>query len=253
MGSSYATYTVQRPVTGPARRRPATQVWPPRLVFAPQLNSIDQSTIIQVYPPVQGRGQAYVRWESIAQPGTWWQVYFDGVRVWSGQTTAVELPIPIAGVSRVDVGSVPDGYQNTSFAANLPPAPLRRATLNWTGGTSLGADLAGFYVYGSSSPNGSINYATPLATITAYPQSIVPSGTLNYSWVSGSLISGLWQYAVIPFDAAGNQGAPSLVTVTIAVPPLAPAPSSSGTPRLQYSYSQSSQVAVLNWLPSPSQ
>jgi hypothetical protein len=229
------------------------QPWPPRLTFAPQLNSIDQSAIIQVYPPVQGRGQVYVTWDTTAPAGTWWQVYFDGVRVWSAQVTSVELPIPVNGVSRVDVGSVPAGYQNTSFAANLPPAPLRRATLNWTGGTSLGTDLAGFYVYGSSAANGSIDYTTPLATITAYPQGIVPSGTGSYSWVSGSLTSGLWQYAVIPFDSAGNQGTPSLVAVAIAVPPLAPAPSSSGAPRLQYSYVPSSQVATLTWNPSPSQ
>ena len=106
------------------------------------------------------------------RPGTWWQIYFDGGLVWTGQRTSALIPVPL-GVERIDIGMVGAGYETTSWSSELPPAPARRAVLSWVGGAFLGDDIAGFYVYAAASAGGMINYTTPAATITAYPVGII--------------------------------------------------------------------------------
>src|SRR5580692_9923374 len=108
MGSSYAGFSVQTPITGPPRRRPATPARRP-FSWAPPVTAIDQRAIVQVFPPIYWRSQVWVSWQSTAPPTTWWQVYFDGVRVWSGQKTKVWIQKPANGVARVDIGSVQIG------------------------------------------------------------------------------------------------------------------------------------------------
>ena len=211
-----------------------------------------QGSIVQVYPPRYRGGQVFISWETTAGPGIWFQVYLNGRLVWAGRGTSTTLPVPTGGPVRIDIGSVPAGHEWTSYAEYLVPAPRRRATLSWTGGTVLGADLVGFHVYGSPAPGESINYATPLETITAYPGGIATGSSGGYGWTSDALDSGTWFFAVVPFDAARNLGTVATSSVTVSVPPREPASFAGILARLQYTYSASTHEATLNWNPSPS-
>jgi hypothetical protein len=208
-------------------------------------------SIVQVYPPRYRGGQVTISWQSSAPAGTWFQLYLDGVLAWAGPTTSVTMPIP-SGTVRIDIGSVPAGSEWTSFASALPPAPKRRATLSWSGGRYLGADLVGFHVYG---PSGL------LKTITAYPGSIYTDGfglggfgsggmgssAGSYLYVSDALSSGTWNFTIKPFDAAGNEGSAQAAAVTLTVPPGTPPAFGTTQTRLQYAYSSSPHTASLSW------
>ena len=115
-----------------------------------------------------------------------------------------------------------------------------------------GADLVGFHVYGSPAAGESVDYATPLETITAYPGGIATGGSGSYGWTSDALDSGTWSFAVVPFDAAGNLGTTATSSVAISVPPREPVPFAGVQARLQYTYSASIHEATLSWNPSPS-
>ena len=139
----------------------------------------------------------------------------------------------------------------------------RFAELTWVGGTYEAADLAGFYVYSSLVAGGAVSYASPAETITAYPGGIITDGyglgtwggggwgeaESSYSWTSAALANGVWSFAVIPFDTAGNTGTARTCTVTIAGPPAEPPPFSDGE-YLHYTYNATTHVAVLTWNPS---
>ena len=84
----------------------------------------------------------------------------------------------------------------------------------------------------------------------------------NYSWTSGPLAAGTWTFAVVPYDAAGNEGSAQPTTVTITAPPRAPAAFAGTSTRLQYVLLGFGQVgfgsggfglpaATLVWNPSP--
>jgi hypothetical protein len=75
-----------------------------------------------------------------------------------------------------------------------------------------------------------------------------------YRWKGGPLGSGVWQFAVVPFDKAGNmQGVGQTVAVTINAAPNPPAMNSIGA-RLTSAYAgPSNPQLTLNWLPSPSE
>ena len=198
--------------------------------------------------------------------GTWFQLYINEQLAWAGQTTSVTLPVPLGGPVRIDIGSVAAGTEWTSFVSYLPPAPLRQAELSWLGGRFEGPDLAGFYVYGGAAPDSPIDYTTPLQTITAYPAGIYTDGyglggfgtggfgstAGTYTYVSDALESGVWSFAVTPFDTAGNQGSGSTTTVEICVPPREPAAFAGTQTRLKYAYSASTNQATLNWNAPPS-
>lgn len=190
--------------------------------------------------PVQYRAnQCFVSWVA-TQPGLTWQVYVNKRLaksfVSAGTNVGVWLSVPTSGVDRVDVGSVDPAEVHTDLSAQLPGAPQRRVTLNWKGGIFQGASIVGFRVYGESTPGGGINYASPLATIAAYPAGIVIDGYGNggyslfgygndggaYSWTSGALANGTWNFAVKPYDASGNEGAAVLTSATILGPPSEP-------------------------------
>jgi len=223
-----------------------------------------QSTITSVNPPVPSGGQYWISWRSSSPVGTWFQVYLDQQLVWAGQQTAIWLPVPTVGAVRVDIGTVNAGEEQTSFSRSLPAGPSREVTLSWLGGTYEGADLAGFHVYGEVSPGAGIIYTAPLATVTAYPAGIYTDGfgfggfgfggfgeaNSSYSWTSQSLTRGTWNWAVKPFDLAGNEGSAVTAAVTVAVPPLAPA-AYSDRARLQYTYYQPTKQATLTWNASP--
>ena len=156
------------------------------------------------------------------------------------------------------------GYETTSWSSELPPAPARRAVLSWVGGAFLGDDIAGFYVYASASAGGIINYATPAATITAYPVGIYTDGFGlggfglggfgsvggTYTWSSPTLQQGTWSFAVVPFDATGNTGTGTTVNVAIASPPLE-MPAFPDRTRMHYSYNATSNTVTIDWNASP--
>lgn len=224
---------------------------------------LDQSQIIEVFPPKRRGREWQLRWTSSA-PGVN-QVYVNGELAWSGTQRSCFIHAP-TGPTRIDIGAVVNGWgqggwglfgwdsslgmEEASFSADLLAAPGRRARLTWLSGTYAGATLAGYRVYGEASPGAGIDYTTPLARITAYPGGIVTDGwglggwgqggwgyaAGSFEWTSEPLSAGDWHFAVKPFDAAGNEGAASLSTVTIAAPPRAPAAYADGT-RLSYTLS----------------
>lgn len=73
----------------------------------------------------------------------------------------------------------------------------------------------------------------------------------TYSWTSQPLSGGTWNWGVKPFDTAGNEGPAQTAAVTIAAPPLPPAPFPDMT-RLSYTYSSTTKQATLAWNASPS-
>lgn len=238
--------------------------------------SFSQATILSVSPPQVSGNQVYLSWSSSSPSGTWFQVYINQQLAWSGQRCWAWITIP-AGPVRIDIGAVGPGEQDTDFAATLPPGPARRVQITWQSGTYTGSDLQGFRVYGSSTPGSPVDDSTPLADIKAYSPIITTDGfglgsfgsggfgqaAGNYSWTSGPLAAGTWTFAVVPYDAAGNEGAAQTTTVTVTGPPRAPAAFAGTSTRLEYALNGFGQVgfgsggfglpaATLSWNPSPS-
>jgi hypothetical protein len=237
--------------------------------------AFSQSAIIQVFPPQFRGSQVYLSWSSTSPTGTWFQVYINQLLAWSGQRLWAWIPVP-SGPVRIDVGTVELGEEGTSFAGSLPPAPRRRVQLTWQSGTYTGIDLAGYRVFGESTPCGGIDFASPLDDLTAYPGGILTDGfglggfgaggwgqaASTVSWTSDPLTAGTWHFAVVPYDEAGNQGTPQIATLAVGVPPRTPAPFSGTTTRLQYSLLAYGQIpfgecgfglpqASLAWNPPP--
>lgn len=223
-------------------------------------SSISALTIAQAGPDL------LISWQSSATPGCTFQVYLGARLTWWGTDLSTRVPSP-ATLTRIDVGVVADGEGPTDFSSSLPSAPLDRATLSWQGGSFLAGTLpiAGYKIFASAVAGGAISYTKPIASVPAY-HGVVTDGwnfgtwnaggwgrsIANYSWTSNRLGPGVWNFAVVPFDSAGNlSSSPATTTVTIASPPLPPAPFSSGA-RLTYSFNAGTGIATLNWNPSPS-
>ncbi len=226
--------------------------------------SFSQSSITSVNPPVQQGTQLLLSWTSSAPTGTPYQVYLNQQLVWTGVGQSCSIPAPTA-ISRIDIGTVDSADIQTNFQAALPPGPARQATLSWLGGTYLGTDIAGFHIYGEQTPGAGIDYTTILATVPAYVAGIITDGfgyggfgqggfgqsAGSYSWTSQPLAGGTWNWGIKPFDTAGNEGLPQTTAVTIAAPPLPPAPFPNAT-RLQYTYNRTTRQLTLSWNPPPS-
>lgn len=210
-----------------------------------------QAYIEYVDPPTyDGGGMTRLSWVSDAPPNTWYQVYINTDLIWYGlDETACEVPTPSLGeTDRITIGTVDPGEETTNFSATFPPLALRRVSLAWLGGYWESMTLEGFFIYGSPAAGDAISYTTPLATITAYPQSIDTSGFGlggfgepgfgvaggAYSWDSDTLANGTWSFAVVPFDAAGNTGSPQTTTAIVAAPPAEVPPFADGLTRLKY-------------------
>ena len=116
------------------------------------------------------------------------------------------------------------------------PRPTQHVQLTWQSGTYKGINLAGYRVYGEPTAGGGIDYTCPLADLTAYPAGILTDGfglggfgsggwgqaASTISWTSDPLAGGSWQFAVVPYDEAGNEGAPQTAIVSISAPPGRP-------------------------------
>lgn len=249
--------------------------------------AFDQTTITSIGQPTYSGGLMFVSWTTTSPSGTWFQVYLDQELSWFGQTTSTRLPVPTASPVRIDVGAVLPGEEQTDFSSSLPAAALKFAELTWIGGLWEAMDLAGFKVYGSDGPTtfsaggfgddgfgdggfgvggaAEIDFTNELADITAYPGGLTMDGfglggfglggfglsSSSYTWISGPLTSGVWEFAVLPYDAAGNLGEARFTSVTICVPPGAPGLFSDGT-RLHYFYSALTHAVTLTWNPPES-
>jgi hypothetical protein len=227
----------------------------------------DQSTITEVKPPIWDGSALHLEWTSTAPSGTVFQVYVGRSLAWHGTARWVAIPMPSSRV-RIDIGTVGPGEATTDFSGVLPAASNDRARLSWLGGSYLdptGNDnVAGFRVYGELLPGGGINWTLPLAEIRAYPGGIVTDGygqggygqggygraASSYEWTSPSLNSGLWSFAIVSFDAAGNPATPATTSVSIQAPPRPPAAFSDGT-RLRSTYNPATRSVTLTWQPSP--
>lgn len=208
------------------------------------------TTITSIAPAVRMPGNlAYVAWTSTAAAGTFFQAYVDGNLIYFGQALSCLIPWPATGTSRIVIGSVASiDDPSIPQASALPTMPDRRVTLTWQGGTVEGSAIAGFHVYMGTTPGGAVSYTAPVATIGAFPGGVDPGSMWDvppwdsspwdasensYSWTSDTLDSGVWSFAVAPYDTAGNEGTPQTTTATIAAPPTAPGLFSDGT-RLHY-------------------
>ena len=227
----------------------------------------DQSSIVEVLPPYWDGSTLQLSWRSTAPAGTTFQVYVGRRLAWYGTARWVALTMPDSRV-RVDVGAVGPGEATVDFSASLPPAPDDRVTLEWLGGSYLdptgGDDVRGFRVYGSRRAGWGVDLTEPLAEIAAYPGGTPIDGyglggfgqggfgrsASTYRWTSPALGSGAWTFAVTSFDAAGNEGEPSIMTASIAAPPRPPAASADGS-RLRCDYDPATRQATLSWNPSP--
>jgi hypothetical protein len=72
----------------------------------------------------------------------------------------------------------------------------------------------------------------------------------SYSWTSQSLAGGDWSFSIVPYNAAGNEGAAVVGSATISAPPNPPAMNALGK-RLTVSYNATTHEATLTWLASP--
>jgi len=223
-----------------------------------------QSTIIGDPTWTADAFELRVAWASSAPAGTYFQLYVDGKLAWAGVQRTATIPRP-ASFARIDVGTVAQGEATTDLGASIPSlgGTARRVTLPWQGGTYLDDAIAGFNVYGESTPGAGVNYSTPLAFVAAYG-SLVSDGwglggwgeggwgaaASDYSWTSDPLYSGTWHWGVKPVDTAGIEGTAATYSATVVAAPRPPAASASGV-MLSYSYNATSGIPTLNWLASP--
>jgi hypothetical protein len=238
--------------------------------------ALSQSGILDVRVVVDGP-DLFVTWVSNVPKGTIFQVYVDRRLAWYGASNRCYVPIPAGDLGRnvwVEIGTVDPDEPTVNYSSSLvaPGGRSERALLSWTGGTYLDPtgqdDIRGFQIYQSLSPGLPVDPTTSVDSVAAYPGGWINDGfgkgefggggfgraATLYSWWSGPLASGVWQFAVLPFDKAGNVcGSVSSATVTINAAPLPPAMNASQA-RIASTYAgPSNPQLTLNWLPSPSE
>jgi hypothetical protein len=174
----------------------------------------------------------------------------------------------------VEVASVDASEPAFDYSANLvaPGGRSERAQLSWWGGTYLDPtgrnDIQGFQICQSPSPGAAVDFSKVVDTVVAYPGGWINDGfgkggfggggfgraATLYQWESGPLTSGVWQFAVVPFDRSGNvQTSPSPVSVTINAAPRPPALNSSGGRLTSIYLGPSTPQLTLNWQASPTE
>lgn len=226
----------------------------------------DQSTITSVGRIRYVGNEMRLRWESSSPPGTTFQVYVAGRLAWHG--TQRQCSVPWRQSARIMIGAVGSGEESTNFADSISGVSQDHAVLRWLGGTYLDQngndDIAGFHVYGESTPGGGVDYSSALATIAAYDNGIITDGwgeggwgeggwgqaSSSYEWRSNKLTNGIWTFAVASFDKAGNEAIPSTVQVQIATAPKPPAFFSDGE-RVHFTWNPDNQELTISWNASP--
>ena len=218
----------------------------------------------------------YIRWTSTVPDPTIFQVYIDHRLAWSGTSRSCRVPLPPGASSRnvwVDVGIVASGEACVDFSSGLPGSSQRgdSVQLAWVGGTYLdpsgGDNLLGFRIYRSLTAGAAVDRSAAVDEVPAYPGGRIGDGfglgglgqggfgrvATNYLWTSGSLSSGIWQFAVVPFDKARiDRGLGISYSVSVTTAPRPPAIGLNGR-RLNYEYSgPSTRQVSLRWLASPS-
>ena len=188
--------------------------------------------------PVRRDADLAVSWVSTAAAGTWFQVYLGGVWTWCGTERTAVVPMPPGNV-RIDVGAVLPDEAELDLSAELAASPGggSRIELTWLGGSFESPNIAGWNLYLGDAPGGAVDYTAAVGTVAAYPGGIITDGwnlggwNLGgwgeaaglYSWTSVPVLSGVWNVAVVPFDAAGNEGTAATASVTVTGPPQPPA------------------------------
>lgn len=211
--------------------------------------------------PVPSQGTLFVSWSSSAPDGTWYQVYSNYRLAWYGRQLHCELPIP-SGAVDIAVGTIDASEFQTDLSGSVAGAPGsgNAVELAWLGGVYLDADklddVAGFRVYGESTPGGGVNLNNPLVDLDVGRLAGAgrgPAGrggagraATRYTWTSGLLSPGTWAFDVRAYDAAGNESTVDTVSATIDGPPGPPAPFSDGL-RLHYSYDPGTRIVTLSW------
>jgi hypothetical protein len=226
---------------------------------------LDESTVSNLTAIISA-GQIFLAWDSTAAAGSWFQVYINRKHVTSVMAARAIVPAPTS-ISTITVGSIAYSERQSDFSAFLPlvAGASSRVRLRWSGGRCLGDDIFGYRIYGSSVAGGAVDYSTPFAEIVAYPGGVVIDGAgiggagdggagraaSTYSWESARLASGVWTFAVVAVDEAGNEDAlPPTKVCTIVAVPRPPAANSRGQ-RLTYTFNHTTRIPVLNWLASP--
>jgi hypothetical protein len=200
----------------------------------------------------------FVAWSATSPEGSTFQVYADRGLAWSGTARRCHVPMPSGVVGRniwVEVGTVGAGEPTRDYSASLvaPGGRSERAQLSWAGGTYLDPtgrdDIQGFRI---------CRGPTPGEPVDGFGKGGFGGGGFGraatlYQWRSGPLSSGIWQFAVLAVDKAGNTlSVPRPVALTIAAAPRPPAMTPGGS-RLMSAYAgPAGRQLTLNWLPSPS-
>lgn len=209
-------------------------------------------------------------WDSSDPPGTVFQVYVDGRRVWSGTARSVPLALPSREPGsryRVNVLAVDPADARADHSGLLPPADGGgdRATLFWYGGLFLDPDLLRFDVFQSAAAGGPVDASRPVAAVAAYAKGVPRDGAgvgpagvggagaaaTVYAWTSRQLASGVWSFEVVPVTRSGVRGAPLAFTHAVSRPPLAPPYNPAAGRRVWGSYAPTTRLLTLSWLPSP--
>lgn len=238
---------------------------------------IDFSTITAGPTPEVDGAETLVSWESSSADGSVFQLYVDRALAWSGAARFAILPPP-GGPTIYQVGVVPAAEAHVDYSADLPAlqGAGNRALLEWDGGaweesSPPGSGMAGFRVYGESSPGAGIGYGAALDSVPLGVESGSAPGGFglggygaggygaggfgvtggHYVWKSGPLANGTWHFGVKAFDNAGNESTAREYAVTIAGPPGPPARDASGLRLRVSAYNAATKVATLTWGASP--
>lgn len=218
----------------------------------------------------------FVAWSATLPAGSTFQVYVDRRLAWRGNSKRCHVPTPFGALGRnvwVEVATVGADEPTVDYSSSLsaPGGRSERAQLAWSGGTYLdptgGDDIQGFRIYQSPAPGAAVGWAAPVDVVAAYPGGWINDGfgkggcggagfgraSTAYRWESSPLSAGTWQFAVIPYDKAGNsRGGGQVASVSINAAPRPPAVVEGG-PRLASAYSgPAGRLLAINWLPSPS-
>lgn len=257
------TSTLWNIAAGRSRRRGGWVLQATRWLAPPIVQGFTQQYIESVNPPLWTGADLRVSWTADPPAGAIYQVYVDGSLQYHGTSPWCSIPMPTS-LASIAIGTVGPQDGTTDFSATIPAAPSTQALLTWTGGTYEAADISGFYVFGGGGPGLPVDFTNAIATIPAYTAGMISDGfglggfglggfgaaSASYSWQSGSLSAGTWNFAVVPYDQAGNLGTITTTSVAISCPPLPPAPYADMT-RLKYTFNPVTEEITLSWNPSP--